>query len=60
MKTVKITEGKFISPLEEKLIVSKDEGSEIIWEKKGKLPARRFTAADLWNIRKNARRFNIR
>ena len=57
---VKSTEvNLFVTSKEKKMAVSKGEFSEIIWEKKNQSAARRFTSADLWNIRKNARKFNL-
>ena len=47
----------FVTSEERPMIVSKDEVSEIIWEKKNQSPARRFTAVDIWNIRRNERTF---
>jgi hypothetical protein len=49
----------FVTSKEKKIVVSKDEVLEIIWEKKITSPARRFTTADLWNIRRNARSFKV-
>jgi len=43
--------------VEEKISVRQDKDSKLIWEKKPK--PRRFTAAELWNIRRNARTFRV-
>ena len=49
----------FVHSKEKKIVVSQNEVLEIIWEKKNPSPARRFTPADLWNIRRNAKAFSM-
>ena len=49
--------GKAIIPaVEEKVATEQEENLKPIWQKK-LIVEKRFTAADLWNIRKNAKRF---
>jgi hypothetical protein len=43
---------------DDKIIVSQDEFSEILWEKDQKL-SKGFGIVDLWNIRRKARRYSI-